>query len=85
MAVYSQASGMDSPASKAFAITPSDAADLPMATRSLYVGGGGNLVVTLVGDTAAVTFTGLQAGYHPLRVKKVSATGSTASGLIGLA
>ena len=85
MAVFRQAGGLDSPASKAFAITPNDGADLPVATRSLYVGTGGSLVVTLVGDTAAVTFTGLQAGYHPLRVKKVAVTGSTATGLVGLA
>jgi hypothetical protein len=84
MAVFRQTGGMESPASKAFAITPSDAADLPVATRSLYVGSGGNLVVTLVGDTAAVTFTGLQAGYHPLRVKKVHSTGSTAGNIVGL-
>jgi hypothetical protein len=81
---YPQAGGLDSPASSAFAITPNDGADLPSHTRALYVGSGGNLVVTLVGDTAAVTLVGLQPGYHPLRAKKVASTGTTASGLVGL-
>jgi hypothetical protein len=68
----------------AFAITPHDTNSLTTHTRALYVGGAGNLVATLVGDTVAVTFTSLQAGYHPLRVKKVASTGTTCSAIVGL-
>jgi hypothetical protein len=83
--MYTQAGGLESPASFAFAITPNDAADLPTNTRALYIGSGGNLVVTLVGDTAAVTLVGLQPGYHPLRCKKIASTGTTVSAIVGLA
>ena len=76
--------GAESPASRAFAITPSDSTDLATPARSLYVGTAGNLSVILVGDTAAVTFTNVQAGYHPIRVKRIRATGTTATGIIGL-
>jgi hypothetical protein len=82
--MYPPAGGMESPANSAFAITPNDNSNLSVTTRALYVGGSGNLVATLAGDTAAVTFTGLQAGYHPLRVKKVSATGTTCTAILGL-
>lgn len=77
--------GILGPASRAFAITPNDSTDLTRWTRSVYVGGSGNLSVILVGDTAAVTFTNLQAGYHPLRVKRVRSTGTTATNIVGLA
>lgn len=80
-----QAGGVDSPASRAFAITPNDSTDLTTQTRALYVGTAGNLVVTLVGDSSSVTFSNVAAGYHPLRVKRVHATSTTATGLIGLA
>jgi hypothetical protein len=82
---FTQASGMDSPASNAFAITPHDTNNLTTHTRALFIGSSGNLVVTLVGDSTAVTFTNISPGYHPLRVKKVAATGTTCSGIVGLA
>jgi hypothetical protein len=74
----------EAPARKAAALTPNDAADLATETRALYVGTGGNLSVILSGDTAAVTFTNVAAGYHPLRVKRLRATGTTATGIVGL-
>lgn len=82
--IFHDRGGAESPASRAFAITPSDSTDLTTVTRSLYVGSGGNLSVILVGDTSAVTFTNIAAGYHPLRIKRVRSTGSTATGLVGL-
>jgi hypothetical protein len=81
---YPQPGGLDSPAYSAFAVTPSDSVDLPTLTRALYVGSGGTVVATLVGDSASVTFVGLQPGYHPLRCKKIAATGTTATSIIGL-
>ncbi len=77
-------SGLESPAQSAVLVTPSDSQSLPNATRALYVGGAGNLRVTLVsGDT--VTLTGVVAGMiYPLRVSRVLATGTTATGLVGL-
>lgn len=73
------------PGERATAITPSDSADLTNPTRGLYVGASGDVSVILVGDSAAVTFTGLAAGIvHPLRVKRVRSTGTTATDIVGV-
>ncbi|WP_103336446.1 spike base protein, RCAP_Rcc01079 family [Pseudotabrizicola formosa] len=80
----SHQAGLDSPAEAASPITASDTQPLPLATRAIYVGGPGTLRVTMVsGDT--VTLTGVLGGMiYPLRVSHVLATGTTASGLVGL-
>jgi hypothetical protein len=75
----------DGPATKAFAITPNDGADLAVPTRCLYVGTAGNVSVILAEDSAAVTITNLAVGYHPLQIKRLRASGTTAAGLVGLA
>lgn len=80
------AKGLDSPASKAFAITPADGTDLASVTRGIYTGTGGTLVCVLADDSSTVTFSNVPAGIVlPLRIKQVYSTGTTASmGLIGL-
>lgn len=76
--------GLESPATKAFAVTPADGADLAEVTRGIYVGGSGTLKVDMA-DVGTVTFTALAAGVvHPLRVKKVYATGTDATTIIAL-
>lgn len=81
---YTSATGLDSPARGAFAITPDNNNDVTFVTRGIYVGTGGDLAVIMAsGD--AVTFTGLMGGtIYPLRVSRVKSTGSTASSLVGL-
>lgn len=78
--------GLHSPATKAVAITPDDATDLAEPTRAIYTGTGGTLVCILLDDSAEVTFANLPSGcILPCRIKRVKATGTTASmGLIGL-
>lgn len=80
------APGLDAPAQKAFAITPDDNNDLSYNTRAIYTGAGGTLVCTLMDDSSDVTFVALPAGtVLPVRVKRVKATGTTASmNLVGL-
>ena len=75
--------GLEAPASGAFDLTPNDGADLATFTRFIHVGSAGNLNVILAGDTSAVTLTNVQVGYHPLRIKRLMSTGTTASGLTG--
>jgi hypothetical protein len=78
---------LDSPASRALAITPSDSTDLTFVTKAIYVGGGGSIKVELVGDTtpANVTFTSVQAGsILPIRVRKIYSANTTATNIIGL-
>ena len=71
-----------SPITGAFAITPNDATDLQEVTLSLFVSVGGAVKVTLY-DGSVVTYANLTAGRHPLRVKRVWATGTAATGLVG--
>lgn len=74
------------PARTAFAITPDDATDMPAATRAVYVGQGGNLVVCLVGDEQDAVFLNVAPGtLLPIRIKAVRATGTSASQILGLA
>lgn len=72
------------PAEAAFDITPHNTNELENYTRGIYVGTAGALKVDMVsGDT--VTFTNIAAGViHPIRARRVYATGTTASGLIGV-
>ncbi len=55
---------------------------LPTIARGLYISGAGALVVVMAnGD--AVTFSGLLAGIvYPIAVKQITASGSSAAGVI---
>lgn len=78
----SYATELDSPAVSAVEITPADGADLAWTSRALYVGGQGDVKVTTCGGDT-VTFVGL-VGLLPVRVKRVFATGTTATGIVAL-
>ena len=72
------------PADDYFAVTPSDATDLAVSTRGLFVGGAGNLVAVKE-DNTTVTFTGVIAGQIlPIRVRRVNATNTTATNIVAL-
>lgn len=76
---------IDSVAESGFEVTPNDTADLPNATRSVYVGTGGDLTCFLVGDSSAVTFKNVVGGsILPIRVKRVLSTGTSADDIVGL-
>ncbi len=80
----SHSAGLESPATHGFAVSPSDSADLADVIRALYVGGSGNVAVTLLSG-ADVRLTGVAGGtLLPLRVRAVRATGTTATSLVGL-
>jgi hypothetical protein len=77
--------GLTSPAANGVAIVPDDANDLPTSTRGIYVGTTGDVVAILVGDTLATTYTAVPGGsVLPIRAKRVKATGTTATNLVGL-
>lgn len=68
----------------AFEITTSNSEDLPNVTRAIYVGGSGDIKVTTDGNKTVI-FKGAQQGtILPIRVKKVFATGTDATFLVGL-
>lgn len=74
----------DAPAFGGAAVTPNDGADLAFAARSFWVGGAGNVQLTLLDDTV-LTFVGATAGsILPVAAKRVWATGTTATNLLAL-
>lgn len=74
------------PATRAFAITPSDSDELPMATKAIYVGATGDIAVRPLDGTQDVVFANVPAGgILDLRASAVRATGTSASALVGLA
>lgn len=76
-------SGLESPGYDAQAVTPDDAADLPIASRALYVGTEGDVRLTMAGGNA-ITFRAVQPGFLPLRVTRVHATGTTATDIVAV-
>ena len=74
----------EGPARSATEITPNDTTDLTTPTRGIYLGASGNVKVDMV-DSGTVTFSSMAAGMvHPLRVKRIYATGTTATSIIGV-
>lgn len=71
-------------AEDAFAIVTNDTTDLTKNARAIYVGVTGNIICILLSG-AQVTFNAVPAGsILPVAVKRVLATGTTATNLIGL-
>lgn len=79
----SHAESLDSPPSHIFVVTPDDVSDLPVASRALNVAQGGTIRVTTIGGTVGTVV--ITAGsVFPLRVIRVWATGTTATGIIAM-
>ena len=74
-----------SPSDTLKAVTANDATDLPSGvTRGLYVGALGDVAITS-GAGDEVTLVGLTPGVvHPFQVKRVKATGTTATNIIAV-
>lgn len=76
--------GLSSPAIGGFDITPYDGADLATLPRAIMVTGAGDIAAVFK-DGTALNLTGLSAGViYPLRLARVLATGTTATGIKGL-
>ena len=75
--------GLESPAGHVAAVTPDDATDLPRASRALNVAGAGSLRVTTVAGTTATLQVAAGIAF-PVRVTRVWATGTTATGIVAL-
>lgn len=72
------------PASNAAAVTPNDSTDLAATSRALFVGGAGNIAVTMAGGQS-ITFTGVTAGaVLPIRVTRILLTGTTATNIVAV-
>lgn len=75
------APGMTDPIIRAQEVTPDDALDLLMTTRAVYVGGSGDIRITL-SEGDVVTITNAGAGWHPIRATRIWATGTTATAIM---
>lgn len=78
------ASGVTTPAAFAVDITPNDSADLDALTRALYVGVSGDIKLTTAGGDIITLIGVLGGSILPLRCKRVFATGTTATSIVGL-
>ena len=77
-----QNTGLTEPLRGAFAITPSDTVDLPKVTRQVLFTGAGNVVVIWADGTE--TTEAVTAGARlDWRIRRVKATGTTATGMRG--
>lgn len=76
---------IDSNAIRAVAVAPSDTVDLvDGATKGIYVGGAGNIALTMA-DGTSVTFTAVAVGVvHPISVLRIKATLTTATNILAL-
>ncbi len=77
----SHAVGLSAPIVDAIDISPDDGADLTVTSRALYVGGAGDVRLTLAGGRT-VTLRAVQVGWHPVRARRVWATGTTATDIV---
>jgi len=74
--------GITAPALGAFAVTPSDSADLQETIRAVTLGTGGTL--SFVGtDGATNTTAALPAGTYAMSATRIRATGTTAGDITG--
>ncbi len=81
---FSDNAGLITPSRDYFAITPSDSTNLTFKTRSIRVGGAGD-VVAVREDGTAVLFKNCFAGeILPIVAIRVNITGTTATSLVGL-
>lgn len=72
-------------ARRAATVTPSDSTDLPkIAHKGPYIGGTGNITVIPSESTGSVTFNAVPVGFFPVSVKRVLATGTTATNIVAL-
>lgn len=79
-----RAASLIGPARALVAVTPNDAADLPNGlTRSFFVGEAGLVaVIDSVGNAAVLSSAAHQ--YHPVQIRRVLATGTTATEIVAL-
>lgn len=75
--------GLESPASDLLEITPSDTIDLQTTVRGINVAASGNVKVRTIQGTDATVYIAAGSAF-PVRAVRVFATGTTATGIVGL-
>lgn len=80
----SEGAGRASPAVNCFKITPSDSDDLVDATRGLFVGTAGDIKCIFANDDTEVLMPNVPIGFHPMSVRRIFATDTTADDIFSL-
>ncbi len=75
---------LTSPVRTAVDIVPDNNNDLLDVTRAIRCNTPGNIVVIFIDDTLPVTLSILDSIDYAYRIKRVLATGTTVTGLVGL-
>lgn len=76
-------SGLESPLSNGFDVTPNDTTDLLTSTRAIMVTASGDVAIQFV-DGGELVLPNLQAGQvYPMRARKIKIAGTTATGIKG--
>lgn len=82
---FSSTDSVTSPSREWFDIAPSDNVDLSFIPKAIYVGTGGDLVVSSARTNSEVIFRNVPSGaVLDIRPAAVRETGTTASDLVGL-
>jgi hypothetical protein len=71
-----------SPSRRGVAVTPDDANDLAFMTKELQATGAGNISVVMAAGGAAITIPFAAGEVRAIRVSRVRATGTTATGIL---
>lgn len=77
-------SSFSDPAHGLVAITPSDSTDIGARVRAIWVGGDGAVSVLCADNTTAVLSGATAGSIIPIYAKRVNATGTTATNLVGM-
>lgn len=77
--------GTNTPATKAFAVTPHDTNELAAIPTQVHVGGVGDVALIMQDDSVAVILLAVPAGTTlNIRPKIIKSTGTSATSIIGL-
>lgn len=74
---------LSDPAGDLYNVTPSDSEPLPWLTSAIYISVAGTIQVTDQ-KGVKVALPSLGAGWHPIRVSKIWATNTTATGIVAV-
>lgn len=77
------AGGLTSPVTTGEVVAPHNANEQTFVSRAIYVGVSGD-VTCLMADGTTLLFKALPVGIHPIRAKRVNATGTTATDMLFL-
>lgn len=73
--------GLESPASRLVAITPSDTVDLALTSRALNVAAAGTVRLSTLGGDVVTVFVAAGTAF-PVRAVRIWQTGTTATGIV---